>query len=250
MLIDSHIHFDFFDDEERAAQWARAQEAGVSQLMIPAVARAHWERIAAICAAQGFLPVYGLHPLYMAEHRPEDIAALAEFIRLHPCYGIGECGLDYYVPLDKKQQDYYFEAQIEIALAHDLPLIVHARKSLEAVLQTLKRYPKVRFVVHSFTGSDQQLAQLLDLGGYIGIGGTATYPRAQRLRRQLAVVPAERYLLETDAPDQPLFGYQGQYNEPMRVAEVAAVLAQLRGESPAQIAADSSRNFQRLFLQE
>lgn len=250
MLIDSHIHFDFFDASERAAQWARARAAGVSQLMIPAVGRAHWQKIADICAQEGFLPAYGLHPIYLDEHRPEDIAALDAFIRAHPCYGIGECGLDYYLPLDKARQRYYFEAQIEIAVAHDLALAVHARKSLDDVLHLLKRHPKARFVVHSFTGSDAQLARLLAMGGYIGIGGTATYPRAQRLRRQLAGLPQDRYLLETDAPDQPLCGYQGQYNEPARVAEVAAVLAQLRGETPQQVAADSSCNFQRLFLQE
>lgn len=250
MLIDSHVHFDFFSATQRESCWRSAQALGVSQLLIPAVSRQYWQRIADLCAEKGFLAAYGLHPIYLEEHQKTDISALDEFIGKHSCVGIGECGLDYYVGLDRAQQQYFFSAQIELAIAHDLPLIVHARKSLDAVLHTLKAYPKARFVVHSFTGSTQQLEQLLAMGGYIGIGGTATYPRAQRLRAQVATVCAERYILETDAPDQPLCGYQGQMNEPMRVAEVAAVLAQLRGESVEQIAFESCRNFNRLFFKE
>lgn len=249
-LIDSHVHFDFFTTAERQELWQAAQAAGVGQMMIPAVARQYWQRIADICAEYGFIAAYGLHPVFLAEHQAADIAALADFVAQNPCLAIGECGLDYYLPLDKAAQQWFFEAQIEIALQYDLPLVLHARRSLEAVLQTLRRYPKARFVVHSFTGSDAQLDRLLSMGGYIGIGGTATYPRAQRLRKQLAQVCAERYFLETDAPDQPLCGYQGQANVPMRVAEVAAVLAELRGEAVEKISADSSRNFKRLFYKE
>jgi len=124
---------------------------------------------------------------------------------------------------------------------------LHARKALDAVLHHLQRGGNPRFVIHSFTGSDAQLARIFAQGGYIGIGGTSTYPRAARLQRQLTTVPADRYLLETDAPDQPLCGKQGAPNRPAYTADVAAHLARLRGETPAVISAQSETNANTFF---
>ena len=115
------------------------------------------------------------------------------------------------------------------------------------MLHLLQRGGNPRFVIHSFTGSDVQLARIFAQGGYIGIGGTSTYPRAARLQRQLATVPAGRYLLETDAPDQPLCGRQGAPNRPAYIADVAAHLARLRGETPATISARSENNANTFF---
>lgn len=238
MLIDSHCHFDFFTRAQQDELWARAQAAGVETLLIPAVSRKTWPQAAEAAARFPLYAAYGLHPIF--PHQRADLAALDAWLDTHPAAAVGECGLDYTVAIDRREQQYCFEGQIAIAASRKLPLILHARKSLDAVLCTLRRYPDVRFVIHSFTGSDQQLAQIFHLGGYIGIGGTSTYPRAQRLRRQLAAVPSDRYVLETDAPDQPLCGYQGRYNEPALTAKVAENLAQLRGEPYAKICADST----------
>lgn len=132
--------------------------------------------------------------------------------------------------------------QLGIYAAYDLPLLLHVRKALDAVLHHLKRARYGHFVIHSFTGSDAQLERIFTLGGHIGIGGTSTYPRAARLQRQLATVPADRYLLETDAPDQPLFGHQGEPNHPVHPALIAANLIHQRGESLNPVSCQSEEN--------
>lgn len=247
MFIDTHCHLDFFTPEEQGLLRERARRKNVGAMIVPSVSVS---RFAAVKDATRFADcyaAYGLHPLYLAEHQPGDLQKLHQWISCERPIAIGECGLDFALEMDPKRQQYWFEAQVALALETDLPLLIHVRKSLEAVLQTLKQAPGVRFVIHSFSGSDQQLAQLLALGGYIGIGGTSTYPRAERLRRQLASIPEDRFLLETDAPDQPLAGHQGKTNEPAHVAEVAENLAVLRGCSPAQIAHLAHANCQKFF---
>lgn len=247
MLIDSHCHLDF-PEFDLACEMARCAQSGVGQVVIPAVARWNWARIAAMCERDARLfAAYGLHPLYLADHAREDIECLEAWLRTHPAAAIGECGLDYSVDLPREMQQWFFEAQLDLAQRLDLAVIIHARQALEAVLQTLRRFPRVRFVIHSFTGSDQQLAQIFKLGGVIGIGGTSTYPRAARLRRQISSLQAGQYMLETDAPDQPLYGRQGQMNAPWLTARVAQEVAILTGETLAHVAAFSTQTAQGLY---
>lgn len=240
MLVDSHCHLDFAPFVV-AEELQRCAEHGVTHIVIPAVAHRNWARIAALCAeCPALYAAYGLHPLYLADHKPSDIDALEAWLKAHPAVAVGECGLDYSVhDLPRDAQQRYFEAQLDIAQRLDKAVIIHARKSLDAVLHTLRRFPRLRFVIHSFTGSDRQLAQIFAQGGIIGIGGTCTYPRAARLRRQIATLQPGQYILETDAPDQPLFGRQGKMNAPWLTAKVAEEVAQLRGEDLATVAADS-----------
>ena len=241
---DSHCHLDWFADP--AAVAAEAAAAGVARIVIAATTRTHWADVARCAALPGVYASYGLHPLYQNAHQNDDLHALENQIRTQPSVAIGECGLDFQNG-DSAAQRATFAAQIDIARRHRLPLMLHARKSLDAVLHLLQRGGNPRFVIHSFTGSDVQLARIFAQGGYIGIGGTSTYPRAARLQRQLATVPAGRYLLETDAPDQPLCGRQGAPNRPAYTADVAAHLARLRGETPATISAQSENNANTFF---
>lgn len=255
---DSHCHLDYFTpailatDGRRlidpgdtpATVLARARRAGVGRVLALSVGAANFDAVRACAALPGVLPAYGLHPLYQSQHRPEDLAALDAL--LPGAVALGECGLDGGAPDGAGQQE-FFRAQIDLARRHDVPLLLHARGALETVLQLLERAGPVRFVVHSFTGSDVQLARLLRLGGYVGVGGTCSYERARRLRRQLATLPADRYLLETDAPDQPLSDGRGAVNYPETIPRVAAVLAELRGVPLAQVSAESEANFSRFF---
>ena len=243
-FTDSHCHLDWFPDPAATVQ--EAQAADVGRIVIAATTRAHWADVTRAAALPGVYAAYGLHPLYQDEHSDDDLHALETQIHNHPTVAIGECGLDF-LGGDSAAQRATFAAQIDIARRHHLPLLLHARKSLDAVLHQLKCAHYARFVIHSFTGSDAQLAQIFALGGYIGIGGTSTYPRAARLQRQLATVPANRYLLETDAPDQPLCGYQGEANHPARTALVAANLARLRGEPLDRISRQSEANCDAFF---
>ena len=241
---DSHCHLDWFDDP--AAITAEAQAAGVARIVIAATTRARWADVARCTVLPGAYASYGLHPLYQDEHHDDDLHALESQIKSQPTVAIGECGLDF-LNGDSAAQRATFAAQLDIARRYQLPLLLHARKSLDAVLHLLKRGGNPRFIIHSFTGSDAQLSRILAQGGYIGIGGTSTYPRAARLQRQLAAVPADRYLLETDAPDQPLCGYQGEANHPARTALVAANLARLRGEPLDRISRQSEANCDAFF---
>lgn len=250
MLVDSHSHLDAPDfDHDRAEVLARARAAGVTRQVVPAVNAAGWAPLQALCAAEpGLYPAWGLHPMFLADHRPEHLPALERMVADARPVAVGECGLDFFVPdLDVAEQQRIFEAQLAIARAAGLPVIVHARRAVDAVIQAIRRHPGLRGVIHSFPGSAEQARQLRDLGFLLGLGGPLTYPRAARLRALVASMPIEQLLLETDAPDQPNCGCQGQRNEPARLREVLAVVAALRGEDEAAVAAATSANAGRLF---
>ncbi|MEB1360671.1 TatD family hydrolase [Xanthomonas campestris] len=249
-LIDSHCHLDASEfDADRAAVIARAKAAGVMQQVVPAITAASWPGLREACAlAPGLHPAYGLHPIFLDQHRPEHLELLAEWIaRERPC-AIGECGLDFFLDgLDAQTQRHYFDGQLQLAKRFDLPLIVHARSAVEEVIARIKAVGGIRGVVHSFAGSPEQAQQLWKLDFMIGLGGPVTYPRANRLRGLAAQMPLQHLLLETDAPDQPDAGIRGQRNEPARLRTVLDCIAQLRGEPAEAIAAQTSANARRLF---
>jgi len=250
MLIDSHCHLDASEfDHDRSAVIARARAAGVIAQVIPAVAASGWRKLAELCTHCADLhPAYGLHPMFLAEHRDEHVDALRELLDTTRAVAVGECGLDFHVEgLDAQRQQFFLDAQLKIARDFDLPAIVHARKAVDAVLASLRRVPGLRGVVHSFSGSEQQAEQLWNLGFCLGIGGPVTYERAQRLRRIVAAMPIEFLLLETDAPDQPDAFHRGKRNEPSRVTVVRDCIAELRGMSGDALSAATSGNTERLF---
>lgn len=251
-MIDTHCHFDDASFAlDRAQVLTEMQALGVSDLIIPAVTQASWSGIQALCKQYSQLhAAYGLHPIYLAEHQDEHLKQLELFVREHreQVVAMGECGLDFYLPeLAVQQQTALFIAQLKLAKNFDLPLIVHARRSVDAVLSCIRRVGGLRGVVHSFAGSQQQADQLIEQGFYLGAGGTLTYERAQRLRQILTNVPTECLLLETDAPDQPDSQWRGQRNTPLRLPIIAEALAELRGCSLAELADSTTKNAQRLF---
>ncbi|WP_369937913.1 TatD family hydrolase [Xanthomonas tesorieronis] len=249
-LIDSHCHLDAAEfDGDRAAVIARAQAAGIAAQVLPAVTAAAWPKLREVCTmADGLYPAYGLHPLFLDAHRPEHLPLLGEWIaRERPC-AIGECGLDFFVEgLDEAEQQRYFVGQLQLAREFDLPVIVHARRAVDAVILAIRKVGRLRGVVHSFAGSPEQARQLQSLDFLIGLGGPVTYERAQRLRRLAAELPLQQLLLETDAPDQPDASIRGQRNEPARLRTVLETIAALRGQPAAEIAEQTTRNAQQLF---
>ena len=250
VLIDSHCHLDAPEfDVDRQAVIDRARAAGVKQQVVPAIQASEWEQLREICSDQrGLFPAYGLHPMFLAQHQPEHLRQLSDWIAHEKPVAVGECGLDFFVEgLDVDAQQLYFDGQLTLARDFDLPVIVHARRAVDAVIASFKRIGKLRGVVHSFSGSPEQARQLWQLGFMIGIGGPATYARANRLRGLVAEMPLEYLLLETDAPDQPDTEIRGQRNEPARLSFVCETIAQLRGQDAATIAAATTANAQRLF---
>jgi TatD DNase family protein len=249
-LIDSHSHFDVAEfDGDRDAVLARARDAGVTRQILPAIGLSGFEKLRALCAAErGLFPGYGLHPLFLSEHKIEHLDELAKWLAREKPVAVGECGLDFYVPgLDADTQRIYFTRQLELAREYDLPVILHARRALDDVTAAVRRTGKLRGVVHSFSGSPEQAQQLWKLGFHIGIGGPVTYERAHRLRSIVATMPLEFLLLETDSPDQPLCGHQGHRNEPARLVDVCETIARLRGVETQEIADATTRNCERLF---
>lgn len=263
MLVDSHCHLDAVEfAHDRDAVLRRARAAGVAMQVLPATHAAAWDGLRAICAAgDGLFPAYGLHPVFLDRHDDAaDLAALRDWIARERPVAIGECGLDFFVDgLDRDRQQALFDGQLRLARASGLPVIVHARRAVDAVLASIRRInaerlsgdrapaPALRGVVHSFSGSRDQAERLWDLGFLLGLGGPLTYPRANRLRTLAATMPLEHLLLETDAPDQPDAGIRGERNEPARLAAVRDAVAALRGIEAGEVAAATSANAARLF---
>lgn len=250
LLVDSHCHLDAAEfDADREQALARARACGVVAQIVPAVSRAGWAQLAALARRHPDLhPAYGLHPCYLDQHRTEDVEALREWLAAHPAVAVGECGLDGYQPgLDFGRQREFLRAQLAIARALDLPVILHARRAVEETLLILREFPGLRGVVHSFSGSLEQAHRLWRMGFATGFGGPLTYPTARRVRALVAACPSELLLLETDAPDQPPLSRRGQRNEPAALPEILQQAALVRGEEPEALAAITAANAARLF---
>jgi TatD DNase family protein len=238
-LIDTHCHLDFpVFDGCRTRLLARARAAGVDQIVVPGVVADDWPRLLACCEEHGLLPALGLHPCFLSRHRDGDLDTLAQGLAQYPVVAVGEIGLDFFIPdPEPERQLKLFDAQLELAQRFNLPVLLHVRKAHDQVLALLRRYRLARGgLVHAYSGSLQQAEQYLQLGFRLGIGGTLSYSRAKRLREIVTALPLESFVLETDAPDIPLADYRDEPNRPERVAEVAAILAQLRGVSAECVA--------------
>jgi TatD DNase family protein len=252
-LIDSHCHLDFPDfADEIEAVVARAAAAGVARLITISTRVAHGSRLVAL--AERFPQLYftiGTHPHQAAEEPDTDSAAIRAFAAHPKCVGIGEAGLDYhynYAPPDVAAK--VFRAQIGLARALDLPLVIHARQAdddIAAILTDEMGKGAFNAVLHCFTSS-RALAQTgLALGLYVSFSGVLTFKNSQELRDIARDVPIDRLLVETDAPFLAPVPHRGRRNEPAFVADTARVLAEVRSVDVETIAAATTANVLRLF---
>jgi len=249
-LIDSHCHLDFNDfDADRQTILKNCLQSGIEKIVIPGVTVSSWPKQIELCNSTPMLSLaLGCHPMFMEEH-PEDAAQLLEqAVQQYKPVAIGEIGLDFYVAdADIAAQLSLFEAQLDVAVKYALPVILHVRKAHDDVLKLLRQKQLPGGTVHAFSGSAQQAEQYRALNFLLGIGGALTYPRAQRLQRLFTDLPLSQIVLETDAPDMPLCGYQGQRNTPENIPVILEKLSQLRGESSEYIAEVTTSNCRRLF---
>lgn len=244
-LIDSHIHLDFLDfDPDRSQLIEEARSEGVEEFVVPATERKSWPSIHNLFQFySGIHPAYGIHPYFVSDHDLDDCAALDHWLQAHSCAAVGEIGLDYFLKgLDREHQLQLFAAQLKLAVKHQLPVILHARKAVDAVTQQLKLAGVSRGIVHSFNGSLVQANRLIEMGFKLGFGGALTYPRATRLKELIRQLPLEALCLETDAPDQPVFSRCGQRNLPVSLLEVLTTVAEIRQLQPEIIANHIRRN--------
>lgn len=253
-FYDTHCHFDFppFTGRE-ADSLETAKRAGVEKIVVPAIEAGRFATVLTLAAQHSALyAAVGLHPIVIHKHNEASLTLLEHHLQQQPdkLVAIGEIGLDLYMddPLFDRQQT-ILDAQLKLAKRYGLPVILHSRRTHDKLAMHLKRHALPRTgVVHGFAGSLQQAKRFIDLGYYIGVGGTITYPRASKTRDVMAQLPLSSLLLETDAPDMPLNGFQGQPNRPERVADVFNALCELRCEPPCDIARALIYNADKLFL--
>ncbi|MBL8352042.1 MAG: TatD family hydrolase [Burkholderiaceae bacterium] len=256
--IDTHCHLDAPEfDADRPAVLARARSAGVRLLVLPAVMAAHFDAVRALAHAEGLAYALGIHPLYVDRADDADLDALAQALERHRddprLVAVGEIGLDFFVPgLDALRQQRFYSAQLKLARDAALPVILHVRRSADALLQGLRRIAVAGGIAHAFNGSRVQAEAFVGLGFRLGFGGALTFDRALQIRRLAAGLPASALVLETDAPDiPPHWLYRTAVaraagatsrNEPAELPRIAQTLAALRGWTLDQTAAATRAN--------
>jgi TatD DNase family protein len=244
-IIDTHCHLDVAAfDADRSAVLQRAIWRGVCGIVIPGVTCGGWAGLRDFCASDARLyPAYGLHPVYLEQHRPADLQALEAWLAREPAVAVGEIGLDYYVEgLDHQRQQYLFEAQLQLARAAGLPVLLHVRKAHDRVLETLKRVHVCGGIAHAFNGSLQQAARYRDLGFKVGFGGMLTFERSSKLRLLARELPLTDLVLETDAPDLTVVQHRGERNSPEYLPYCLAALAEVRDEPIEELARRTTAN--------
>ena len=250
MWIDTHCHLDapeFADSLDTVIQ--AATEKNVKAILLPAVKVADCTHVRELAhqysqEIPGLVYTLGIHPLYTNQAQEGDIETLekriVESLSDPRFVGIGEIGLDYFVEdLDPHKQEFFFNAQLDLAQKYQLPVILHVRRSQDAILKALRRRNIPSGIAHAFNGSFQQAEQFIELGLKLGFGGAATYERALQIRRLLKELPLDSIVTETDSPDIPPAWLRGEgiaFNEPAFLPRIAKELALVRGVSDAEFA--------------
>lgn len=226
--------------------------AGVKGFMVPGVSRRQWSKLLALkLSYENIFIGIGLHPYFMTEHVKDDLGHLEKFLSEHRplINAVGEIGLDNVQNSNFEEQHFYFKAQLILAQEWQLPVIIHHRKSHNQTIQLLKQLNFTNGgVIHGFSGSDQIAQVYVDMGFKLGIGGTITYPRANKTLQAIKSVGLEHLVLETDSPHMPLNGQQGKRNSPENIPIIAKVLANHLDLDEQDVRHKTTDNFHRVFL--
>jgi TatD DNase family protein len=276
MLVDSHAHLDFYTERpaDRDDVLARALAAGVTTILAigigesPATMHLALDLARSTTGTPRIFATAGIHPSEAAQATSEALNKVVTLAADPLCVAIGEIGLDYYhvENPDIPTQQLAFNAQMYIAATARKPIIIHCRTSELATPQAKEKFGAADAwadtlelitrhfqpsglpgIMHCFSGNVEDARRSLDLGFYLSFAGNLTYPKAAQIREAAAFAPADRILVETDAPFLAPIPLRGQRNEPAYVAHTAAALAELRGISSEELAAITTENFHRLF---
>lgn len=268
MLIDSHCHLDWYDDLDHIL--SNASAAGVGSLLAIGIGDGPETMHRALDIAHAHAQVWasaGIHPQEASQATSEALAKLTSLTSDPKCIAIGEIGLDYYhvENPDIATQKQAFIAQMKIAAAAQKPILIHCRTSELATPQAKEKFGvadawqdllnliaehwtrELGGIMHCFSGTPDDARRSVEAGFHLSFAGNLTYPKAQPIRDAAAMAPAERILVETDAPFLAPIPLRGQRNEPAYVTHTAAALASLRGISPEALAELTTQNFHRLF---
>lgn len=262
--IDTHCHLDAREFQaDRADVVRRAQAAGVTMQVIPAVGVFNFDTVRSLAHEYGLAYALGIHPLCVPDASDDDLDKLEAALQAHKddprLVAVGEIGVDLFVPgliAIRPRQEHFYREQLKIARRAGLPVLVHVRRSADAVLAGLRRIEVPGGIAHAFNGSDQQAGHFVERGFRLGFGGAVTFDSARQIRHVATTVPASAIVLETDSPDIPptwLYRTMAEReaqvpplpqarNEPAEVARIAASLAQLRGVSLDELASTTRAN--------
>jgi len=246
MLIDSHCHLDALEfNQEQDAIVKEALNCGVEKIIIPAVNRKSFDDV--INLRKKFANCFyalGFHPMHIGDMKDDDLDTLKSYLKIYEPIAVGEIGLDFFVTKDNKLiQEEIFVAQLKLASAFDLPVIMHVRQAIDDVLKNLRRNPVRGGIVHAFNGSLQQAKAFIELGFKLGFGGAMTYSRAKHIQMLAKTLPIESIVLETDAPDiPPSWLDHGSRNGPQELHQIATFFAELRGINLDSVVEISHRN--------
>ncbi|NEQ38761.1 MAG: TatD family hydrolase [Okeania sp. SIO3I5] len=253
-LIDTHVHinFDVFnsDLEDIRQRW---EEAGVVHLVHSCVEPEEFFAIKAIADRfQELSYAVGLHPLDAQKWTSTTANQIEEFATSDPrIVAIGETGLDFYKADNQNQQKFVFKEQLTIAQKLNKPLIIHCRDAAISMAEILSNFLEnqgdVRGVMHCWGGTPEETKMFLDLGFYISFSGIVTFKNAIQIQESAKIVPSDRLLVETDCPFIAPVPKRGKRNEPAYVKYVAEKVAELRGVTLENLAAQTSKNACRLF---
>ncbi len=255
MIIDTHAHLDAEEfDEDRAEAFARARQAGVYKVFLPAIDVKTTKAVLALSEEYpGFAyPMVGLHPEEVKADWKEQLAELRKLLDAHHEFiAIGEVGLDYYWSREyEHEQLEAFEQQVKWSVETGLPLMIHCRKGQNEMVRLLRQYEKdlPGGVFHCFTGNQKEAEELLSFDKFVlGVGGVSTF-KSSHLREDLpAVVPLDRLVLETDCPYMAPVPFRGKRNESAFVVEVLKTLALAYGVSEEELATRTNENVGRIF---
>ncbi|MFK5983981.1 MAG: TatD family hydrolase [Pseudomonadota bacterium] len=260
MFTDTHCHIDFeVFEKDRKQILQNCLKKNIQRIIVPSVRAVVWEKTLEVCRAKSdstpvMLPALGLHPFFLAEHSEKDINLLEEYAKKTPLKAIGEIGLDFYLKdLNKDKQVFYFQQQLVIAHKYSLPVLIHARKSHQDIIQLLKKYRPLTGIIHAFNGSEVQAKEYIELGLKLGFGGAFTYPGAKKLRYLVSHLPLQAMLLETDSPDMlPCFIKKSATtpapaNSPESIIGIFNEFVSLREETSVEIESQLEKNILALF---
>lgn len=250
-LTDSHCHLDgpqFDADREETIQ--RALDAGVDCLMAIGTGNGPPDLEAGLRLAARYAHIYctvGVHPHHAAKATDQTILELEALLRHPKVLGIGEMGLDYHYNFSPPEvQREVFIAQLQLAARFNKPIVIHTREAWDDTFAILEEHWKGKGIMHCFSGGPEEARRSLALGFHISFAGVVTFPKATSLHAAARQVPADRILIETDAPYLAPVPYRGKRNEPAFVAHTARKLADLRDSTPEEIARLTTFNFRTL----
>ncbi|MCQ2915094.1 MAG: TatD family hydrolase [Alphaproteobacteria bacterium] len=249
-LIDSHCHLTYFSDQEQDEIVKRAKNIGVSKVVSIGTKLSETDKL--ISLAKKY-PDYiyitvATHPEYANEFQNTYQDVINEVNKSDKIIAIGEPGLDYYYsPDNKKEQLNLFEEHLKAAEILDIPVCIHTRNAEDDTIELLKKYPKVKFLLHCFSSEKRLLDYALERDMYISASGIITFKKSIELCELFKYVPINRLLVETDTPYLAPVPYRGKTNEPSYVVKTAEKLAQIKEVTLEELCKETTNNFYRFF---